>query len=114
MQVVFRNFISVDQRDLSHPGAGQVLQYRHTQPARAHDKHMRTGQLRLPLATANFVQGSIFANATSNLRGYFLTGPLILTLIAIVLTSIIYSLWMELRHSPYATEDEVVAREGSG
>jgi len=64
-----------------------------------------------PIAEANFVQGSMIANATSNLWVYFLTGPGNLTLIGIVVVSIGYSVWMELRHSRYTTKDEVVGRE---
>ncbi|WP_306155097.1 tripartite tricarboxylate transporter permease [Roseovarius sp. MMSF_3281] len=64
-----------------------------------------------PIAEANFVQGSMIANATSNLGSYFLTGPLNLTLIAIVVASIVYSAWMEIRHRRYTTKDEAVAKE---
>ena len=64
-----------------------------------------------PIAEANFVQGSMIANATSNLGTYFLTGPLNLTLIAIVVASIVYSAWMEIRHRRYTTKDEAVAKE---
>ena len=64
-----------------------------------------------PIAEANFVQGAMIANATSNLGSYFLTGPLNLTLIAIVVASIAYSVWMELRHRRYTTKEEAVAKE---
>uniref|UniRef100_UPI003567619B tripartite tricarboxylate transporter permease n=1 Tax=Aquicoccus sp. TaxID=2055851 RepID=UPI003567619B len=64
-----------------------------------------------PIAEANFVQGAMIANATSNLWMYFLTGPLNLVLISVVFVSVIYSIWMELRHSRYTTKDQVVGRE---
>jgi putative tricarboxylic transport membrane protein len=64
-----------------------------------------------PIAEANFVQGSMIANATSSLGSYFLTGPLNLTLIGIVVASIGYSVWMELRQRRYTTKDEAVAKE---
>jgi putative tricarboxylic transport membrane protein len=64
-----------------------------------------------PIAEANFVQGSMIANATSGLGPYFLTGTLNLTLIAVVLASIAYSVWMELRQARYTTKDDAVHKE---
>ena len=64
-----------------------------------------------PIAEANFVQGSMIANATSSVGAYFFTGPLNLTLIAVVVLSVAYSAWMELRSRRYTTKDDAVARE---
>ena len=44
-----------------------------------------------PIAEANFIQGSLIANATVGPWAYFLTGPMNLVLIALVLASILYS-----------------------
>lgn len=51
-----------------------------------------------PIAEANFIQGSMIANATDGMARYFLGGGLNILLIAIVVASIAYSVWMELRH----------------
>lgn len=67
-----------------------------------------------PIAEANFVEGAMIASATSNLWVFFMSGPLNLTLIAIILASILYSVWMELRHRRHTTKDEVIAKEGRG
>ena len=64
-----------------------------------------------PIAEANFIQGSMIANATSSVSQYFFTGSLNLFLIAIVVASIAYSGWMELRSRRYVTKDEAVAKE---
>ena len=64
-----------------------------------------------PIAEANFIQGSMIANATSNVGSYFFTGALNLSLIAIVVGSIGYSIWMELRSRRYTTKDDAVAKE---
>ncbi|MDG2340218.1 MAG: tripartite tricarboxylate transporter permease [Paracoccaceae bacterium] len=61
-----------------------------------------------PIAEANFVQGSMIANATSNLCSYFFNGPLNVTLIFVVVASIAYSVWMELRNKRYTTKEEIV------
>ena len=61
-----------------------------------------------PIAEANFIQGSMIANATSSVSQYFFTGPLNLTLIIIVVTSIGYSFWMELRNRRYTSKEEVI------
>jgi len=64
-----------------------------------------------PIAEANFVQGSMIANATNGLGPYFMTGTLNLTLIAVVIASIVYSVWMELRQARYTTKDDAVRKE---
>jgi len=59
-----------------------------------------------PIAEANFIQGSMIGNASGAMPGYFLTGPLNLTLIALTLASIAYSATMEVksRRTPSRTE----------
>lgn len=52
-----------------------------------------------PIAEANFIQGSMIANATDGLGSYFFSGGLNLILIAVVIASIIYSVVMELRQN---------------
>ncbi len=64
-----------------------------------------------PIAEANFIQGSMIANATSNVGTYFFTGPLNLILISIVILSITYSVWMELRQRRFTTKDDAVRKE---
>lgn len=49
-----------------------------------------------PIAEANFIQGSMIANATDGRPAYFFTGNLNLLLVAIVILSIGYSAWMEI------------------
>ncbi|MEX3015492.1 tripartite tricarboxylate transporter permease [Gymnodinialimonas sp. 202GB13-11] len=66
-----------------------------------------------PIAEANFIQGSMIANATVGLGPYFFTGALNWLLIAIVVVSISYSVWMELRQRRYTTKDDAVAKEES-
>ena len=44
-----------------------------------------------PIAEANFIQGSMIATATGSHWAYFLTGPLNLLLMALVVASIAYS-----------------------
>ena len=61
-----------------------------------------------PIAEANFVQGSMIANATSSIGSYFFTGTLNLTLIAIVVLSVAYSAWMELRNRRYTSKEEII------
>ncbi len=63
-----------------------------------------------PIAEANFVQGSMIANATSSIGSYFFTGPLNLALIATVVASIGYSVWLELRHRRHTAKEEAVAK----
>jgi putative tricarboxylic transport membrane protein len=50
-----------------------------------------------PIAEANFIQGSMIANATDGMGAYFLGGNMNIFLIAIVVASIGYSVGMELR-----------------
>lgn len=62
-----------------------------------------------PIAEANFVQGSMIANATDGLAAYFLTGGLNIALISLAAISIAYSLWMEAfsrRSAPEGKEQE--------
>ena len=61
-----------------------------------------------PIAEANFIQGSLIANATDGLGPYFLTGMLNIVLIAIVVASIAYSIWMELRSRRYTSKEEIM------
>ena len=61
-----------------------------------------------PIAEANFIQGSMIANATSSIGSYFFSGPLNLTLITIVVASIGYSVWMELRSKRYTSKEEIM------
>ena len=49
-----------------------------------------------PIAEGNFVEGSMIANAQNGIMQYFFTGTLNLVLIAIVVVSITYSVWLEL------------------
>jgi putative tricarboxylic transport membrane protein len=62
-----------------------------------------------PIAEANFIQGSMIANATVGLGPYFFSGALNIALIAIVIASICYSAWMELRQRRYTANKEAVA-----
>ncbi|QFT92116.1 Tripartite tricarboxylate transporter TctA family protein [Roseovarius sp. THAF9] len=64
-----------------------------------------------PIAEANFVQGAMIANATSSMGSYFFTGALNLTLIGIVVASIAYSVWMELRQRRYLSKEDTLERE---
>jgi putative tricarboxylic transport membrane protein len=66
-----------------------------------------------PIAEANFIQGSMIANATSSIGAYFFTGSLNLLLISTVVASIGYSVWMEIRSHRYVTKDDVIAKEES-
>ena len=61
-----------------------------------------------PIAEANFIQGSMIANATSSIGNYFFTGPLNLTLVIIVFASIVYSVWMEFRSKRYTSKEEII------
>ncbi len=49
-----------------------------------------------PIAESNFTQGSLIAKATGQHFYYFLKGPLNMFLIAIIVLSIGYSIWMEI------------------
>jgi putative tricarboxylic transport membrane protein len=61
-----------------------------------------------PIAEANFIQGSMIANATDGLAPYFFFGLLNILLITIVVASIIYSAWMELRARRYTSKEEII------
>ncbi len=50
----------------------------------------------------------MIAKATDGMMVYFLTGPLNLFLIAVVMASITYSVWMELRSRRYVSKEEVM------
>ena len=63
-----------------------------------------------PIAEANFVQGSMIANATSSIGSYFFTGPLNIALFAAAVASIGYSVWLELRQRRHAAKEEAVAK----
>ena len=64
-----------------------------------------------PIAEANFIQGSMIANATVGTGTYFFTGWLNWLLILIVIASIAYSVWMEIMARRYTTKDDAVAKE---
>jgi putative tricarboxylic transport membrane protein len=51
-----------------------------------------------PIAESNFIQGSMIAEANDGAMLYFLGGGLNMTLVAIVILSIAYSTYMEIRH----------------
>lgn len=61
-----------------------------------------------PIAEGNFIQGSMIANATDGMGSYFFGGALNLFLIAIVIASIAYSVWMELRMRRYTSKEEII------
>ena len=50
-----------------------------------------------PIAESNFIQGELIANATDGVFSYFFTGGLNIALILIVVLSIGYSVWGELK-----------------
>ena len=62
-----------------------------------------------PIAESNFIQGRMIATATDGLAPYFLTGTLNLFLIAVVILSILYSGYMELRTKRYTSKEEIMA-----
>ena len=62
-----------------------------------------------PIAEANFMQGAMIANATVGQMAYFFSGWLNWLLILIVVASIGYSIWMELRQRRYTTKEEAQA-----
>ncbi len=63
-----------------------------------------------PIAEANFIQGSLIANAQNGPVEYFLTGWLNLLLIALVLGSVAYSVWSGMaRRSPGTSGSQVVS-----
>jgi putative tricarboxylic transport membrane protein len=51
-----------------------------------------------PIAEGNFVEGAMIAAAQNGVLPYFFTGTLNMVLIAIVLGSIIYSVWLEMKN----------------
>ena len=51
-----------------------------------------------PIAESNFVEGAMIAQAQNGIVAYFFTGPLNITLISIVIISIAYSIWLEIRN----------------
>ena len=59
-----------------------------------------------PIAESNFIQGSMIANATDGAFTYFMTGPLNLLLIALVIASIAYSFIMSRRAVPTSINDD--------
>ncbi|MAZ20255.1 tripartite tricarboxylate transporter permease [Roseovarius sp.] len=60
-----------------------------------------------PIAEANFIQGSMIAEATTGMGSYFFGGTMNIALIAIVIASIAYSVWMELRSRRYISKEEI-------
>ncbi|MGJ5617770.1 tripartite tricarboxylate transporter permease [Sulfitobacter sp. MF3-043] len=62
-----------------------------------------------PIAEANFIQGSMIAHATDGMTPYFFGGPLNMFLIAVVIASILYSAYMELRNRRYTSKEEIMA-----
>lgn len=62
-----------------------------------------------PIAEANFMQGAMIANATIGQMAYFFTGWLNWPLILIVVASIGYSIWIELRQRRYTTKKDAQA-----
>lgn len=66
-----------------------------------------------PIAEANFIQGALISTAQDGPWVYFLTGPLNLFLIVLVIASIAYSFWSNMVHGNRANEaasgDEVQA-----
>ena len=61
-----------------------------------------------PIAESNFIQGSMIATATDGLAPYFLTGALNLFLIVVVVLSVLYSGYMELRTRRYTSKEEIM------
>lgn len=53
-----------------------------------------------PIAEANFIQGSLIANATDGPLAYFTVGPLNMVLIFLVIASVAYSFWSNMARSP--------------
>lgn len=58
-----------------------------------------------PIAEANFIQGSLIANATDGAVPYFLFGPLNIVLIAFVVASVAYSFWSSMLAKPSGSEE---------
>ena len=79
-----------------------------TQPKRA-AAPLVLGLILGPIAESNFIQGGMIADATVGRASYFLSGGLNIFLIAIVVASVAYSAWMELRSRRYTTKEEAQA-----
>jgi len=62
-----------------------------------------------PIAESNFIQGSMIAKATDGPGVYFFTGTLNIVLIAVVILSVAYSAWMELRLRRVIRKAEAIA-----
>lgn len=62
-----------------------------------------------PIAEANFIQGTMIADAGDGRMGYFFTGTLNIVLIAIVVLSVAYSAFMELRARRQMQQAEALA-----
>lgn len=62
-----------------------------------------------PIAESNYVQGAQIAAATDGMIPYFFTGGLNMVLIAVVIASIVYSCWMELRTRRYISKEELMS-----
>lgn len=58
-----------------------------------------------PIAEANFIQGSLIANATDGAVPYFLFGPLNILLITFVIASVAYSFWTSMLAKPSGSEE---------
>jgi putative tricarboxylic transport membrane protein len=61
-----------------------------------------------PIAEENYVTGARVAEASDGLFAYFLTGGLNLMLIAMVIASLVYSVWMEMRSRRYTSKEEIM------
>ena len=62
-----------------------------------------------PIAEANFIQGSMIASATDGMTPYFFGGALNIFLIAVVIASILYSAYMEVRSRRHTSKEEIMA-----
>ena len=51
----------------------------------------------------------MIANATEGMMPYFFTGGLNIFLILIVIASVVYSAWMEMRARRYTSKEEIMA-----
>jgi putative tricarboxylic transport membrane protein len=64
------------------------------------------GHILGPIAEANFIQGSLIADAQNGPVEYFMTGTLNIFLIALVLASIGYSFWSNVMQSDHRASSE--------
>ncbi len=62
-----------------------------------------------PIAEANYIQGAMIAEATGGMTPYFFGGGLNIMLIALVIASILYSAYMELRTKRYTSKEEIIS-----